>query len=100
MIKLFGALVDTAGRCVHYHSNLDVVALKCAQCQRYYACYQCHDAAEDHHFKAMAKTDPAPVLCGNCGHTLTFTQYHQGHCAYCQHAFNPKCSLHEGIYFN
>ena len=48
--KINGLLVDDESRCQHYHTELDIVALKCFQCQKYYACYQCHDSLEDHKF--------------------------------------------------
>ena len=40
-----------------------------------------------------------PVLCGNCGRKLTLQEYKKGSCPYCHAGFNPKCSLHENIYF-
>ena len=43
MIEVHGIDTDEAGRCTHYHQEVDVAALKCARCQKYYACYQCHD---------------------------------------------------------
>lgn len=36
-----GRLVDGQGRCVHWHSPLDVVANRFACCDEYYACYRC-----------------------------------------------------------
>lgn len=98
-IKIYGLKLDGAGRCQHYHTDRDVVALKCAVCQRYYACYQCHDALADHTFAPVATNDLAPVLCGVCRRTLTYQQYQLGHCPYCGHAFNPGCQLHHDIYF-
>ena len=43
MIEIHGIDTDEAGRCPHYPQEVDVAALKCARCQKYYACYQCHD---------------------------------------------------------
>ncbi len=99
MMQIYGVDVDAKGRCVHYHLQVDIVALKCGQCQKYYACYQCHDALEKHPFAAVSKDDSAPVLCGNCRQTLTFDQYQMGQCPFCRHAFNPRCRLHQTIYF-
>ena len=99
MIKIYGALTDQAGRCRHYHSQLDIVALKCAACQKYYACYRCHDEVADHHFVASSKSEPYPVLCGNCFRLLSKKQYLLGYCPYCQTAFNPNCRFHHQIYF-
>ena len=48
-IKIHGIGLDKAGRCTHYHTQLDIAALLCAKCRKYYACYSCHDELEDHH---------------------------------------------------
>ncbi len=97
--KIYGEDLDSAGRCRHYHTELDVVALKCARCGKYYACYQCHDDLEDHHFEPTDEKETYPVLCGNCMHLLTYAEYSGGHCPYCGHGFNPRCSRHKHIYF-
>lgn len=47
-IKIHGIGLDKAGRCTHYHTQLDIAALLCAKCRKYYACYSCHDELEDH----------------------------------------------------
>lgn len=91
-----GQLVDTAGRCVHYHSPLDVVANKCSVCGDYWACYQCH-VEQDHAFGPMP-LDELAVLCGVCGHEMTGRDYGPL-CPACGTAFNPGCTLHAGIYF-
>lgn len=98
-MKIYGSGLDAAGRCVHWHGDADVVALRCGQCHRYYACYMCHDAMEDHGFRAADDSDETPVLCGSCMHQLTREQYAAGSCAYCGHGFNPGCALHHDIYF-
>ncbi len=69
------------------------------QCRKYYACYSCHDELEDHSFVATTPEEVYPVLCGNCGRKLTLQEYKKGSCPYCHAGFNPKCSLHENIYF-
>lgn len=51
-IKIHGIGLDKAGRCTHYHTQLDIAALLCAKCRKYYACYSCHDELEDHSFVA------------------------------------------------
>ena len=50
-------------------------------------------------FKLVSKEDVAPVIRGSCRHFLTFAEYKKGACPYCHHAFNPKCQVHETIYF-
>lgn len=99
--KVYGIGLDAEGRCEHYHTELDVVALRCGKCRKYYACYKCHDQLEDHAFvPADAGQDAdTPVLCCSCNSKLTYIQYQQGKCAFCGHDFNPKCALHHDIYF-
>ena len=99
IMKIYGIQLDQAGRCRHYHSEADVVALRCCQCHKYYACYKCHDESENHDFKPADASDPVPVLCGNCMNQLTREQYARGFCHYCRHQFNPGCRLHHDIYF-
>nr|WP_125551224.1 CHY zinc finger protein [Loigolactobacillus jiayinensis] len=97
---IYGLALDAAGRCQHYHTDNDIVANKCAQCQQYFACYHCHDALRDHHFVPLPTTTTGKVVCcGNCQHELTWRQYQTGACPFCQHAFNPRCALHHAIYF-
>lgn len=95
----YGLDLDQHSRCRHYHSELDIVALKCGKCQRYYACYQCHDALTDHVFQAASANEPHPVLCGVCRQQLSLSDYKTGACPICQSPFNPKCSNHYDIYF-
>lgn len=64
-IKIHGIGLDKAGRCTHYHTQLDIAALLCAKCRKYYACYSCHDELEDHSFVATTPEEVYPVLCGN-----------------------------------
>ncbi|WP_082137374.1 CHY zinc finger protein [Lactiplantibacillus herbarum] len=98
MTEIYGIGLDIAGRCQHYHQDEDVAALWCAECQRYYACYQCHDTLCDHYFVA-SKIGSLAVLCGVCRHRLTTDQYQLGRCPYCQQWFNPRCQRHYQIYF-
>ncbi len=98
-VRIHGIGLDKAGRCIHYHTEPDIAALLCAKCRKYYACYSCHDEMEDHLFAATQPEEAYPVLCGNCRRKLTYQEYKKGSCPYCQAGFNPKCSLHENIYF-
>lgn len=99
MDMIYGDELDDCGRCRHYHTELDVAALKCAECGRYYACYQCHDDLEDHAFQPTGETESWPVLCGSCRSRLTYEEYETGRCPHCGHPFNPRCSRHRDIYF-
>ncbi len=98
-MKINGLDLDRAGRCRHYHSELDIVVLKCEICQKYYACYQCHDSLENHPFQANDIESDKPVLCGNCMTCLSFSEYQVGTCSNCLHRFNPNCKKHHSIYF-
>src|SRR5699024_6386394 len=40
MPTIYGDTLDAAGRCTHYHSEKDVIANKCATCNKYWACYE------------------------------------------------------------
>lgn len=98
-MEIFGINLDKDSRCTHYHGDNDVVALKCNKCQKYYACYKCHDELESHSFVPIAIDEPSPVLCGHCYSKLTFEEYQLGHCITCNHTFNPNCKKHSTIYF-
>src|SRR5699024_12127394 len=83
MPTIYGHTTDDAGRCVHYHSDVDVIANKCAECDTYWACYQCHQEATDHGFGAMDLESNA-VMCGQCRHEMNFEEY-AGSTNGCQH---------------
>ncbi|MGT2887969.1 CHY zinc finger protein [Streptococcus didelphis] len=96
----FGLDLDKETRCRHYHTARDIAALKCQTCQKYYACYICHDSLESHSFKASSKAEAYPVLCGACRKVMSRLAYEKGYCPYCSKPFNPKCSAHKAIYFS
>lgn len=96
---IYGLQLDAAGRCQHYHTEQDIVALKCQACQKYYACYKCHDSLEDHSFQANPSWEAYPVVCGNCQTYLSAESYSKDFCPSCLSQFNPKCQLHKSIYF-
>ena len=102
MVQAQGLLVDHESRCVHYHSDKDIVALQCYECQKYYACYQCHNELESHIFSPypLNLKEDRPILCGSCGKTLTYEEYTEtGTCPFCNAAFNPACQSHHSYYF-
>ena len=49
--KVYGSLVDNETRCIHYHTFLDIIAIKFKCCEKYYPCYQCHNEHESHNIQ-------------------------------------------------
>ncbi|KZU86779.1 Zinc finger protein [Lactiplantibacillus plantarum] len=47
---------------------------------------------------ASAPTDLA-VMCGACRYRMTVDRYHEGQCPHCHRPFNPRCRLHDKVYF-
>ena len=43
-----GVELDAQTRCAHYHSPLDVIAIRMKCCGVFYACKDCHIALADH----------------------------------------------------
>lgn len=97
--------IDGEGRCAHWHSAVDVVANRCATCNKWFACSLCHAEIADHPFGPMPLDVPA-AMCGACGYTMNYHEYSAATsrlarpaCPACGHGFNPGCGLHAGIYF-
>ncbi|HGH8293896.1 TPA: CHY zinc finger protein [Streptococcus pyogenes] len=99
MTDCFGIDLDQEYRCLHYHTPLDIVGLKCAFCQTYYACYHCYDQLTDHAFVPTGHQETSPVICGHCRKLLSLAEYGCGCYPYCQSPFNPACHRHKDIYF-
>lgn len=98
-----GLELDGETRCAHWHSRLDIVALKIRCCGVYYACRDCHDALADHPAEVWPRAEwnsPA-VLCGACGTELSIAAYLAcaDACPGCAAPFNPGCKLHRHLYF-
>ncbi|MGY3777410.1 CHY zinc finger protein [Isobaculum melis] len=104
MTQIFGLTIDSFGRCVHYHSAVDIVANKCYSCKKYYACFSCHNELENHSFEPWPiekKTMDKVVLCGACQHEMTYFDYQSSEkCRQCQQPFNLNCMKHHAIYFS
>ncbi len=102
-IIIHGQLVDGNTRCIHYHSALDIIAIKFKCCEEYYPCYQCHEEKADHPAHPWNKDEyeTKAILCGVCKNELTIEQYMQSgnQCIYCNASFNPNCSRHYHLYF-
>lgn len=98
-----GKTTDSQTRCIHYHSPLDVIAIKFKCCDTYYPCYYCHAEEADHVALLWNQTEfnTKAILCGVCKNEMTITEYLTSnyHCPYCNAAFNPKCSGHNHLYF-
>ena len=77
-VPSFTALkLDPETRCAHWHSPLDVIAIKMKCCGVYYACKDCHDALAGHAAEVWPRDEweqPA-VLCGVCGTEMSVRQY-------------------------
>ncbi|TDL96597.1 CHY zinc finger protein [Macrococcus carouselicus] len=102
MIEVKGAVVDHETRCIHYHSELDIIAIKFKCCGHYYPCYQCHNDAEDHDIERwpLEQFDTKAVLCGSCQYELAISEYMKAKsCPACAACFNEGCSKHYPIYF-
>lgn len=102
-INIYGKTVDNQTRCQHWHSDLDVIAIKFKCCKKYYPCFSCHEEEADHEPKVWPKSefDSKAILCGVCGSELTIAEYQASGntCPNCTAAFNPGCSKHYHLYF-
>lgn len=104
MSAVCGRLVDAETRCAHYHSSLDVIAIKFKCCGRYYACFHCHAELEDHEpvrWAASELGEPA-VICGACAAEFAIREYLGSAftCPSCGSHWNPKCASHHHLYFD
>jgi uncharacterized CHY-type Zn-finger protein len=101
MVK--GKLVDDQARCVHYHSPVDIIAIKFKCCNEYYPCYECHSETAGHEAEVWTKKnwDEKAILCGVCKTELTIREYLESSntCPKCRSSFNPGCSRHYHLYF-
>ena len=99
---VLGVDVDAESRCRHWHSPHDVVAMKMACCDVYWACIDCHAELAGHAAVRRPLGDPSPAaMCGACGHEMAAADYLAcgDRCRVCGHAFNPGCRLHRHLYF-
>lgn len=103
MPDVHGLALDDQTRCVHYDSTRDIVAIKFRCCDKYYACYSCHEEFEIHSPVRWPKEEfgRGAVLCGACRRELTITAYLSCGfvCPSCGAAFNPGCAGHHHLYF-
>lgn len=98
-----GVELDPQTRCAHWHSPLDIIAIKMKCCGEYYACKDCHDALAGHASTVwpVREWDSKAVLCGACGTELSVRDYLRcdNVCPTCGAGFNPGCRNHYHFYF-
>jgi uncharacterized CHY-type Zn-finger protein len=101
--EIRGLDLDPETRCAHWHSPLDVIAIRMKCCGVYYACKDCHEALAGHAIAIWPRDewDRPAVLCGACGTEMTIRQYLDcaSSCPRCRAAFNPACRNHHHFYF-
>lgn len=102
-LPVWGKVVDAQTRCVHYHTPLDILAIKFRCCDKYYPCYSCHEETADHPAQVWSKSQRhvKALLCGVCGseHKIEMYLIDPSKCSTCGAAFNPRCELHHYLYF-
>ena len=97
--------VDVAAdtRCAHYHSDLDIIAIKFKCCGRWFPCFDCHAETAGHApgVWPIYERNTQVVLCGGCGHQLSINEYFESDstCPTCKAKFNPGCANHYHLYF-
>jgi uncharacterized CHY-type Zn-finger protein len=98
-----GVKLDPQTRCVHYHTAVDIVAIKMKCCGVYYACKDCHEALAGHEIQVWPQSEwmRRAVLCGFCRTELTIDDYmaSEHRCPVCSAEFNPGCRKHYHFYF-
>jgi uncharacterized CHY-type Zn-finger protein len=101
--EIIGKDVDAQTRCAHYHSPVDIIAIKFKCCGDWFPCFECHAENTDHAARvwAIEERDTKAILCGNCGNQLTISEYFKcaSVCPKCKASFNPGCTNHYHLYF-
>ncbi|KAF2825631.1 zinc finger CHY domain-containing protein [Ophiobolus disseminans] len=100
---IHGLSLTPLTQCAHWHSPLDIIAIKHFCCNKFYACISCHDACETHPSGVWPSDQrrERAVVCGACRHVLTIDEYLAcgSKCTACGSGFNPGCKGHWGLYF-
>lgn len=100
--RVHGPVVNDRTGCIHYASELDIVAIRFFCCDRYYPCLHCHGKCADHAIVPWPADWQAEhaVLCGACRTELRICDYLDvDACPNCGSQFNPGCSRHAHHYF-
>ncbi|OCK79629.1 zinc finger CHY domain-containing protein [Lepidopterella palustris CBS 459.81] len=100
---IHGLALSPQTQCLHYSSPLDIIAIKMACCNAFYACITCHSSLTTHAVELWGKDQRGEkaVLCGICRHVLSIDEYMAcgGACTSCGNGFNPGCKAHWGMYW-
>ncbi|KAI3393114.1 hypothetical protein diail_4713 [Diaporthe ilicicola] len=100
---VLGVDVAPTTQCAHWHSDLDIIAIKHKCCGQYYACIGCHEALAQHASDIWPRDQRVAraVLCGKCRRELTINEYLTcgNKCPGCASGFNPGCARHYDLYF-
>ncbi|MEM6803015.1 MAG: hypothetical protein AAF696_16540 [Bacteroidota bacterium] len=102
--KVWGINPDAQSRCKHWHSEVDIVALRMPGDDHFYPCHECYEAIHGEAPPPWPKESfesAQAILCGNCAHLMTVKTYwaSNNQCPNCSHAFNPGCAKHYHHYF-
>jgi uncharacterized CHY-type Zn-finger protein len=101
--EIYGLEVDPQTRCIHYHSELDIIAIKFKCCGDWFPCFECHSAMASHTAVVWNKDEKntKAILCGSCNHKLSIQEYFDcdSSCPKCASRFNPACANHYQHYF-
>ncbi len=101
--EVHGLDIDPEARCAHWHSELDIIAIKFKCCGQWFPCFECHVAVSDHDPQVwpLDKRDALAILCGACGHQLSLSDYFEcgSVCPACAGSINPGCANHYNLYF-
>ncbi|WP_207896674.1 CHY zinc finger protein [Flaviaesturariibacter flavus] len=101
--EIKGFPVDGQTRCIHYHSERDIIAIRFKCCDEYYPCIHCHEEAAGHAVERWPESERnrKAILCGACKTELSIHEYFgcNYHCPHCGAAFNPGCRNHNHFYF-
>lgn len=101
--RVFGKTVDEHTRCVHYSTELDIIAIRFACCDRYFPCHLCHFECAEHSAQQWPREqwNQKAILCGHCWTELTIEAYMGvSACPDCAAPFNPRCAAHADFYFS
>jgi uncharacterized CHY-type Zn-finger protein len=102
-LRVNGTNVDSQTRCAHYHTSIDIIALRFKCCGEWFPCFECHRENTNHTARVwgIEEFETKAVLCGNCGCRMTISEYMSADfvCPKCSSAFNPGCANHYHMYF-